>query len=77
MNIDEKVKEIIANALGVSISKITTELASGEIEEWDSVGNLAVISAVQNELGLEIPIEDYYELTTVSAIIEKVKELTR
>lgn len=50
MDYKEKIKEILANTLSVDIERITDDLAAGDIEEWDSVGNLAIISTIEEEL---------------------------
>lgn len=38
MDYKERIKEIIADTLGIDIERITDDLAAGDIEEWDSVG---------------------------------------
>jgi acyl carrier protein len=75
MDIERQVKEIISTTLGVPVNVITRDLESGDIVEWDSVGNLAVISAIQDEMEVEIPMEDYFDLTSVAAIIKEVEKL--
>lgn len=62
MDYKERIKEIIADTLGIDIERITDDLAAGDIEEWDSVGNLTIISTIEEELEVDIPIEDLYEL---------------
>ena len=59
----------------MDISSITDELASGEIPEWDSVGNLAIISTLEQELGIEFPLEELFDLTSVRALIDAVSRL--
>ncbi|MBQ6167367.1 MAG: acyl carrier protein [Muribaculaceae bacterium] len=73
--IETKVKEIIARVLNVDIALITDELSSGEISQWDSVGNLAIISTIEQELDVEFPLEDLFDLTSVQSIVEEVKSL--
>ncbi len=73
--IETKVKEIIARVLNVDIALITDELSSGEIPQWDSVGNLAIISTIEQELDVEFPLEDLFDLTSVQSIVEEVKSL--
>jgi acyl carrier protein len=51
-------------------------LSSGDIPEWDSVGNLAIISTIEQELDLEFPLEDLFDLTSVRSIVEEVEKLT-
>ncbi|MBQ9555325.1 MAG: acyl carrier protein [Muribaculaceae bacterium] len=73
---DKKVKEIIARVLNVDIGMITDDLSSGDIPEWDSVGNLAIISTIEQELNLEFPLEDLFDLTSVQSIVDEVNQLT-
>ena len=73
---ESQVKDIIARVLNVDPAQITDELSSGDIPEWDSVGNLAIISTIEQELDLEFPLEDLFDLTSVRSIVEEVEKLT-
>jgi acyl carrier protein len=73
---ESQVKEIIARVLNIPLDKVTDDLSSGDIPEWDSVGNLAIISTIEQELELEFPLEDLFDLTSVLSIVEEVKKLT-
>ena len=72
---ESRVKEIIARVLNVDLSKITDTLSSGDIPEWDSVGNLAIISTIEQELDVEFPLEDLSDLTSVESIVQEVTKL--
>ena len=73
---ESRVKEIIARVLNVDLELITDELSSGDIPQWDSVGNLAIISTLEQDLGIEFPLEDLFDLTSVRSIIDEVNQLT-
>lgn len=75
MDYKERIKEIIADTLGIDIERITDDWAAGDIEEWDSVGNLTIISTIEEELEVDIPIEDLYELNNIKAIVEEIIKL--
>lgn len=75
MDYKERIKEIIADTLGIDIERITDDLAAGDIEEWDSVGNLTIISTIEEELEVDIPIEALYELNNIKAIVEEIIKL--
>lgn len=72
---ESQVKEIIARVLNVDIGMITDDLSSGEIPEWDSVGNLAIISTIEQELDIEFPLEVLFDLTSVRSIVDEVNRL--
>ena len=77
MTIEEQVKQIIAEALGVDATVITQDLGINDIPEWNSMGNLAIIAALEEKLEVEIPMEDLFELTNVESIIEEIKNLKK
>ena len=75
-SMESQVKEIMARVLGIPQSRLTDDLSSGDIPEWDSVGNLAIISTIEQELNIEFPLEDLFDLTSVKAIVDEVKKLS-
>lgn len=72
---EQRVKEIIARVLNVEIGDITNGLSSGDIPQWDSVGNLAIISTIEQELNIEFPLEVLFDLTSVQSIVDEVNLL--
>lgn len=72
----EIVKSIISRTLGVESCLITDQLSAGDIAEWDSMGNMAIIAAIENELGIEFPIEDLFDLNSVAALVEEIDKLS-
>lgn len=73
----KEIKEIIAQTLNVDVLKITDSLAIGDIEQWDSMGNMAIIAALEEKLGIEFPIEDLFELNSVSSILSEIEKLQK
>ena len=73
---ESQVKEIIARVLNVDLAIITDDLSSGDIPQWDSVGNLAIISTLEQELNIEFPLEVLFDLTSVKSIVDEVNQLT-
>ena len=73
---ESQVKEIIARVLNIDIARVTNSLSSGDIPEWDSVGNLSIISTIEQEMGVEFPLEDLFDLTSVQSIIDEIRKLT-
>ena len=72
---ESHIKEIIARVLNVALDRITDDLSSGDIPEWDSVGNLAIISTIEQELEVEFPLEDLFDLTSVKSLVDEVNML--
>lgn len=72
---EQEILKIISSSLGVDESLLTMDLSIGDIPEWNSIGNLAMIAALEEKLDIEIPMEDLFELTDIRSIIAEVKKL--
>ena len=70
-----KVIQIIAEVLRVVPGKVTPELSIGDIPEWSSMAQMGIISTLEQRFGIEIPIEDLFDLTNVQALIDEVEKL--
>ena len=69
----EKVFNLIADILNVSVDSISNELAVGDIPEWDSLAHMRIISSLEAEFGVSLDIEQILEIEDVEDIIEAVK----
>ena len=72
----DKILDIIARTINVDRSLLHDDTSIGDLPEWDSVGNLAITAAIEEELNVEIPLDDLFEMTSVETIIAEVKKLT-
>ena len=77
MTTEDTIKKIIAEALEVDVEKITDDLAINGIQEWNSIGNLAIINALEDKLDISFPIDDLFELTSVEGIVEEIAKLEK
>lgn len=77
MTTEDTIKKIIAEALEVDVEKITDDLAINDIPEWNSIGNLAIINALEDKLDISFPIDDLFELTSVEGIVEEIAKLEK
>ena len=77
MTTEDTIKKIIAEALDVDVEKITDDLAINGIQEWNSIGNVAIITALEEKLGISFPIEDLFDLTSVEGIIDEIAKLEK
>lgn len=75
INYSDRIKEIAASVFNIDVAGVTELLSAGDIEAWDSVGNLTLLATIEEELEVDIPIEDLFELTSIEAIIEEVNRL--
>ena len=76
MNRLEKVKQIISQTLNIPAVVVTEDLSIGQIDEWDSMGNMAIIAALEEKLGIEFPMEDLFVLNSVKSSVEEIEKLS-
>jgi acyl carrier protein len=65
MAIEERVKEIIVENLGVDAEKVTANASFVEDLGADSLDTVELVMAFEEEFDIEIPDEDAEKLTTV------------
>lgn len=68
----DRLQACIADALGVAPEKVTNELTYQSIPEWDSIGHMTVIAAVEGEFGVSISPEDILAIDSVGMLREVV-----
>ena len=70
----EKMKEIIADQLGVSEDEVTLEASFKEDMDADSLDLFELVMALEEEYDVEIPSDDLAELNTVGDVINYLKD---
>ena len=70
----EKMKEIIADQLGVSEDEVTLEASFKEDLDADSLDLFELVMALEEEYDVEIPSDDLAELNTVGGVINYLKD---
>lgn len=73
MALEDKVKEIIVEQLGVSADQVKPEASFIEDLGADSLDTVELVMAFEEEFGAEIPDEDAEKLTTVGAVNDYLK----
>ena len=72
-DIEQKVKDIIINELGVEPEKVTREASFVEDLGADSLDTVELVMAFEEEFGMEIPDEQAEKLQTVGDAIDYIQ----
>ena len=74
MALEDKVKDIIVEQLGVNADQVTEGASFIEDLGADSLDTVELVMAFEEEFGAEIPDEDAEKLSSVGAVINYLKE---
>ena len=74
MHMFEKIAEIIAEQLNVDVENITMETNMKEDLGADSLDLFELVTALEDEYGIDIDSEDLVSLTTVKAVMEYLNQ---
>lgn len=77
MDVVNEVKSVVANELKMPITQVQSTLGVGDVPQWGSMAQMAIIVALQNKFGVKIPMEDLFDLTTVGDLISEVEKLNQ
>lgn len=77
-NVEERVRDIVAEQLGIEKEKITNEASFVDDLGADSLDTVELVMALEEEFNTEIPDEEAEKITTIQQaidyIVERVKE---
>ena len=70
MEIDMKneINEIVSNVFEIPIDTINQSTSPENVEKWDSLGQLALISAIEQEFKITLEINEMFEIMSVGDI---------
>jgi acyl carrier protein len=74
MAVGDKVKEIIAEQLGVKKEEVTDEAKFIDDLGADSLDTVELVMALEEEFGIEIPDEDAEKMVTVGEAIKYIEQ---
>jgi acyl carrier protein len=59
---EQKLIQIVAAALRVPASTLTLETGPGDLQAWDSLAQINLVSEIEAEFGISIPFERVAEI---------------
>jgi len=74
MSVEERVKELIVEQLGVEASQVTERAKFVDDLGADSLDTVELVMALEEEFSIEIPDEDAEKITSVGDAIKYINE---
>ena len=73
-NIEQKVRDIIVEQLGVNADQVTTDAKFIEDLGADSLDTVELVMAYEEEFGIEVPDEEAEKLMTVGNVVQYIED---
>lgn len=61
---EDKLRDVFAESLGISASSIDDSLEYGRTPQWDSVAHMALIAAIETAFDIMIETEDVIDMSS-------------
>jgi len=72
---ENRLKEIVAKVFLIDENEVDDKLSRKDVEEWDSMGHLMLISEVEAAYGVFVPDEDITGIKTVGDVKKVLRKL--
>lgn len=69
---EEKVLRLIEEILKVPQGTIQPDTRIEDVEQWDSLAHVMIIGALEEQLGISIPLDEAVEIASVTEILARV-----
>lgn len=73
---EARLKAVLAATLNVPAEQIDVNASPATIAQWDSLKQMQVMLAVEDEFGVQFADDDIHQLTSYSAILSRLAELS-
>lgn len=61
---EEKLRQVFAEELGLPAERVTDDLRYGEAPEWDSIAHMALVAAIETAFGIMIDADDVIDMSS-------------
>jgi acyl carrier protein len=72
----ERVHRIVSDVLDVPVDQVTEESSPETIDAWDSMAHLNLVLSLEQEFAVTFDLDEVAELTSVRAIVDRIRSRT-
>ncbi len=74
MSVFAQLQDAMATTLNVEPAKITEQTSADNLTEWDSLGHVNLMMAIEQTFDIYLEVEDFPKLTSVDAILAHLQQ---
>lgn len=71
----EEIRRIIADILKLPAEQLDVEAEMTDIEGWDSLRNVMILSRLEEHFDIMFPPDDIFDLTSIKAFAEEIEKI--
>lgn len=75
MNYLNEVRKIVAGILQIPEERLAVNADMNDVENWDSLRNIQILSALEEHYDILFPEDDIFDLTCVQALADEIAKL--
>jgi len=64
-----QLKKLMADIFQCSESDLSDDTGPGDINGWDSLGHVSLMTEIQTRFGKHVPVEDAIEIESIAGIV--------
>lgn len=73
-NLEQRLKKVFSESLGVDQEIVQDTLEYNTISEWDSIGHMSLIAAIEEEFDIMIETDDIIDMSSFKIAKDIVKK---
>lgn len=71
---EDKVKKVVSQILKIELSEVSNNTGMDTVEEWDSLKQMQIVMALEDELKIVFAEEDLFDANSVEAIVKALEK---
>ena len=74
MNTEDRIKQVLASVFNVDVDEITEDTSPDTLDVWDSLKQMDLVVALEDEFKMSFTQEQIIEMMTFSVVLQIVSE---
>ena len=77
MNLQEEVKQIVADSLELDSSTLDCDMEIFDMEGYDSMRSVMILSKIEETFDIMIPEDNIFDITTINEWVSEIEKIQK
>ena len=74
---EQEIIDLVAGVLKIVPERITRATTMDDLQEWDSMRNVMILSTLEEHFDIMFPEDDIFDLISIDALVNEVEKLKK